>query len=360
MKNFKKKVIFFCPSIEDGGVEKNLINISNNLIKFFDIFIVTANFNKKKYFNKKIKFISPGFNYFDNKSRIIKGIICFLLSLKFIFATNKLIISFQANTLAITISKIINCKIIIRSNASPVYYAQRPLKRVILSFFFKFADKIIVNSDQFKSEFKRYFKVAPVRIYNPVENLKILKKLSNKKVKFNFFDKDKKSLKILTIGRLVYQKDHMTILKAIKILKKKRNIKLCIIGEGELKNNYLNFIKNNSLENNIKVVSFKKNIYPFYKKSDLYILSSIYEGLPNTLLEANTFGLKIFSTDCKTGPREILNKLKYNPFFKIGDYKNLSQKILYLNKYKKKKFNYDKRFDFNLNVIKYKQIINSL
>ena len=85
MKRFspksKEKIVFFCPSIEEGGVEKNLINISNILSKNFKINLITANQNKKKYFNQKINFISPESNYFNNKCRIIKTLFCIFLLL---------------------------------------------------------------------------------------------------------------------------------------------------------------------------------------------------------------------------------------------------------------------------------------
>ena len=62
---FRKKIVFFCPSIEEGGVEKNLINITNLLSKNFQINLVTANKNKSKYFNKDIKFFDLLRLFFD-------------------------------------------------------------------------------------------------------------------------------------------------------------------------------------------------------------------------------------------------------------------------------------------------------
>ena len=100
------------------------------------------------------------------------------------------------------------------------------------------------------------------------------------------------------------------------------------------------------MEKNVKLIGYKKNIYPYYKKADLFILSSLYEGLPNTLIEANYFNLKIISSNCKTGPKEILKSNKNSKLFKVGDFNELAKFIL-LTKFKeKKKFTIDKRFDF--------------
>lgn len=359
-KKFERQVIIFCPSIEEGGVEKNLINIANNLNSEFKISVLTANQNKKKLFSKKVTFISPKTTFFNNKSRILKVTICAYLLLTKFFFKKFLIISFQANISAIILSKLLNSKIIIRSNSSPNFYAKNMVKRKIMQFFYSLANKVIVNSNEFKIEFKNFFKIDAVSIYNPLEDSKKLEYLSKKKISFPFFDNSsKKVIKILSIGRLVHQKDHITILKALKLIKEKINFKFCIVGKGNQKDRLLNYVKKNKMEKNVKLAGYKKNIYPFYRKADLFILSSLYEGLPNTLIEANCFNLKIISSNCKTGPKEILKFNKNSKLFKVRDYKELAKYIL-LTKYKKaKKFNIDKRFDFYNNIENYKKVILS-
>ena len=364
MKKFLKKsnynIIFFCPSIEDGGVEKNLINICNNLSKEFKINLITANQNKKKLFKKKVGFISPKTKFFNFKNRILKVFICAYLLLKKFYGKKIFIISFQANISAIILSKIFDSKIIIRSNASPNYYAKNIIKRKIMQFFYSLADKVIVNSNEFKIEFKKFFKIDAVRIYNPLENPQKMNYLSKKKIVFPFFDNNsKKIIKILSIGRLVHQKDHITILKALKLIKNKINFKFCILGKGNQKKNLLSYIKKNNMEKNVKLAGYKKNVYPYYRKADLFILSSLYEGLPNTLIEANYFNLKIISSNCKTGPKEILKSNRNNKLFKVGDFKELAKCILLTKYNNQKKFNIDKRFDFFNNLESYRKIILS-
>ena len=365
MKKFLKKsnykVVFFCPSIEEGGVEKNLINISNNLSNEIDISLISANENKRKYFNNKIKYIAPKNKFFNYKSRFLKVIVSIFLFFKFFFGKKTIIVSFQANIAAIVLGKIFRSKVIIRSNSSPNYYAKNFLKKKIMKFFYFFADKVIVNSDEFKKEFKKYFNIDPIRIYNLLENPKKLKKKSQKKIKFPFFDKNtKKCIKILAIGRLVKQKDHITILKALSLLKNKINFKFCLIGKGNLKEKLNHFVVKNKMNKYVKFVGYKDNVYPYYKKADLYILSSLYEGLPNTLIEANYFNLAIISSDCKTGPKEILESNKSAKFFKVGNYKELSNIILSIKIKKKKKYNIDKKFEFYNNLFHYKKLILSI
>ena len=101
------------------------------------ISLITANKNKKIFFDKKINFISPKSNFFNNKSRIIKSLcIVFICSIN-ISKKKATIISFQANVSAILVAKVFGYKIIIRSNQSPTFYAKNFLKRKFMHFFFK-------------------------------------------------------------------------------------------------------------------------------------------------------------------------------------------------------------------------------
>jgi len=356
---FKNNIIFFCPSMEEGGVEKNLINICNGLSNNQKISIITANKNKKKLFKKEVKFISATTNFLSKKNRIVKGIFCVYLLFKNYNSQKTTIVAFQSNILAIIVSKILNYKVIIRSNQSPVNYANNFIKRKIMSFFFKRADKIIVNSNDFKKEFKKFFNLDTFVIYNLIESRNQLVGLSKKHVNYNFFSNSKKVLNILSVGRLVTQKNQITILKALNLIKNKREFRFYLIGKGSEYINLKKYIDKKELNDHVRILNFKQNIYPYYRKADLFILSSLYEGLPNTLIEALTLGIPIISSDCKTGPKEILNKKKYGILYKIKDYKTLSKLLLKSKKKTKIRYVNDIRFDFNRNLIKYENLIIS-
>jgi len=222
------------------------------------------------------------------------------------------------------------------------------------------ADKIVVNSNDFKKEFKKFFNIKAIIIYNLVEKIGDLKKYSKKNNKENFFSNSKKIINILSIGRLVYQKDQITILKALNLIKNKKKFKFYLIGKGNEYTNLKKFINSNKLNKQIKILGFKTNVYPYYNKADIFVQSSLFEGLPNTLIEALSFGVPIISSNCKTGPKEILNKEKYGKLFKIKDYKMLSKLILKSKKKLKIKYINDKRFDFNKNLKAYENLITSL
>ena len=95
-----------------------------------------------------------------------------------------------------------------------------------------------------------------------------------------------KSLKLINISRFTNQKDHLTLLKAFQKIHKIINLELLIVGYGENSNKIKSFIKQNKLQNKIKVLNFQKNPYKFIKKSDVFVLTSKFEGLPNILMES--------------------------------------------------------------------------
>ena len=126
-----------------------------------------------------------------------------------------------------------------------------------------------------------------------------------------------------------------------------------------------NFIVQNNLQDRIKLLGYLSNPFPHIYKSDIVILTSRFEGLPNILLEAQFLKKYIISTNCPTGPKEILLNGRAGDLIKIGDYKKLS--FLISNYYKRKKLINRKinigtinfyRFDYNLNCKKYLDFVN--
>lgn len=366
MERNKKRLIFFMPSMEGGGVEKNLIIISNYVSKFIEnVNIITFDNSFNKYFCKKIKIINFKKNKKKKYSKYFKYICCIWLLIKEYFTDkNILVFTFQANIYGIILSYFLNFKIISRSNSSPSGWNNNIIKNMIFSFFIKKANKVIVNSKEFQKEFKTKFSVNAGIIYNPLNKSEIIRKSKIKNKSLTPFFKGK-NFKIINIGRLTHQKDHLTLIKALNIISKKINFRMLIIGYGINKNIIKKKIDYYNLNKFIKIINNKYNPYPYLRHSDLFVLSSKFEGLPNVILEAQTLKKYVISSDCPTGPKEILMNGKLGSLFKVGDYKKLATLIInYIQnkkKYEKKIYNAYKqlsRFDYELNCKKYLSVIN--
>ena len=183
MERNKKRLIFFMPSMEGGGVEKNLIIISNYVSRFIDdVSIITFDNSFNKYFHKKIRIINFKKNKEKKYSKYFKYISCIWLLIKeYITDKNILVFTFQANIYGIILAYFLNFKIISRSNSSPSGWNKNIIKNIIFSFFIKKANKVIVNSKEFQKEFKTKFSVNADIIYNPLNKSEIIKKSKIKK-----------------------------------------------------------------------------------------------------------------------------------------------------------------------------------
>jgi glycosyltransferase involved in cell wall biosynthesis len=333
----KKKLIIFNPSIEDGGVEKNLFLITNYLAnKIPSLILITSSIRKKKYFSKKVIFSTIHFEFFNYFKRYPKYFFCiFLLIFNIIkYKRRVTVFAFQANIYAIIISKLLGVNIITRSNTSPYGWNKNFIKQLIFKFFFKKTDLIIVNSFEFKKQMDKAYSIKSKVILNPFD-FNYIKNKSLEYIENNFFRAN--NLKLINVGRLVEQKDQITILKAIKLaLKKNKNIQLIVIGKGDKETYLNNFIFRNKLESYVKLIGYQDNPFKYIRNADLFVLSSKYEGLPNALIESLFLKKSVISSDCPTGPKEILDNGNYGSLFKVGDYKSLAKLIINFKKSKKK------------------------
>tara|TARA_B100001093_G_C26786149_1_gene996769 strand:- start:351 stop:1460 length:1110 start_codon:yes stop_codon:yes gene_type:complete len=319
---------FYYPSIEGGGLEKNLFSLINSLAKkkykinFFTYENNTKKkeFKKKFYFHKNINIITssviPGI-----KNRYIKYFFCIFSLFFYSIFQRGIIISFQGNILSIMIAKITFSKIVIRCNTAPSKYINSYLKRIFFKYFYSLGNIILVTSIDFKKEIYKYFKLNSF-VHRQSLDIREIKKKSQIKTNFNFFKKFK-GLKIINIGRLTHQKNQMVLLKAFAKLVKIRRARLLLIGSGGDREKLIKYINEKKLDDKIKIIPFTSNPFKYISLCDLKVLSSRYEGNPNILLETASLKKIIISSDCKVGPKEILQSGKGGILFKVGDYNKL-------------------------------------
>lgn len=350
------------PSINKGGAEKNLFIIVNFLAqKFEKISVITASKDLKKKFAKNVELLSPSSFFGEKFGRHVRTLISVVILIKSFFKEkNVLILSFQSNIFAIVLCKIFKKKIITRSNSFPNYWTKNNLKKYLFKKIYPLADHNIVNSLETKKDFLKYYKIKSTCVYNPLD-IKRIKQLSKEKVPKIF---KKKKLKIINIGRLSEEKDHMTFLKALCLLKDQISYEAVIMGRGKLEYKIKKFIIENDLKKNIRLVGYKSNPYPYIKQSNFVILTSLHEGLPNVLLEALVLKKFVISSNCVSGPKEILSNGKGGALFKVRNYKELARLIIFYNKNLKMRSRKIKfalkniyRFDYKKNLNLYSKLV---
>ena len=158
------------------------------------------------------------------------------------------------------------------------------------------------------AEFKELFgEYQDMRvIYNPLNKKDIILKAQLFSLNFS---SDK--INLIAIGRLIPVKRYDLLLKACYLLKKRGcKFKLRILGDGELRNNLLDLISELELHDQVDMLGFVENPYPFLKESDIFVMSSESEGLPTVLCEAMVLGCPVVVTDC-SGCREVVDNGKF-------------------------------------------------
>lgn len=124
---------------------------------------------------------------------------------------------------------------------------------------------------------------------------------------------------ILTVGTLKAVKDHALLVDAFSRLPHELNATLCILGEGALRAELEEMIHVRGLEGRVILPGFRPHAADWYRRADLFVLSSRHEGFGNVIVEALEFGVPVVSADCPSGPREILCGERYGRLVPVGD-----------------------------------------
>ena len=120
-------------------------------------------------------------------------------------------------------------------------------------------------------------------------------------------------------GRLEPAKDYATLLRAFARLSAERPARLIILGEGRQRETLTALARELGVAERVDLHGDVANPFPFLACADLYVLSSAYEGCPNALMEAMACGCRVVSTDCPSGPRELLQDGAIGPLAPVGD-----------------------------------------
>lgn len=240
------------------------------------------------------------------------------------------------------LTKLFNTKRIIfiseRSNPSKQYgynNLQSWISTVLIKKLYPKANLVITNSKGNAFDLIHNFHISNSKIetiYNPVD----IEFISSVEPKIDFFEKE--YFNLISIGRLDRGKNHRLLINAISKLSSKK-VRLYIFGTGELFKELEELILSLNLTKNVFLMGFDANPYKYLKAADLFVFGSNHEGFPNVLLEAMVCNLPIVSTNCPSGPNEILDVnfgynykekiiTKYGILVPVNDEKAFTEAIL--------------------------------
>jgi len=308
-KNYKfsncKKIILFIPTLSIGGGERVVSDLSLNFPDYIETVIVL--FKKQASYPYKGRLISLDIPLFNNiLLRAYYFLIAILRFRKIIKDENPdYAISFGVPANIINILS--NKKTILRVDN---FMSALPsgLYKILIRAFYNKTPQIVCVSKAAARDLVDNFGIKENKIkiiYNPLNTKEIqnsaLQPLEQK------YEKIFKNPTIITAGRLTKQKNKQHLIKAFKRVKDEiKEANLVILGKGELEPKLKQLINDLNLEDRVYLLGWQENSFKFLAKSKAFILSSLWEGLPCSILEAMACGLPVISVDCKSGPREIL------------------------------------------------------
>ncbi len=329
-----KRIAFFMPSFRGGGAERVTLLLAEAFGQrgyHVDLLIVNAEGPLREAVPKEVSVLNFG------KSRTLNCLLPLASYLRQQMPESLVCTMVHVGLVGITASLIsgvaVRVILAVHGVASRNKENTSTLKRKIIAFCFRKifnkAHAIIAVSQGTAVDFADYFGIARERISvisNPVIT-KDFKKKASEYVFHNWFNQSKIPV-LISIGRLNPIKDYETLIRAFAEVRKLRETYLVILGEGELRSKLLSLIRHLNLQDSVQLLGFVSNPLAYLEKSDLFVISSISESFCMAIVEALELGVKIVSTDCPFGPREILQQGKYGRLVPIRNVQLLAKAML--------------------------------
>jgi len=326
-------IALFFPTFTPGGIERCFLNLAEGFLEQgIAVDIVVA--DRRGSFESQIP---NGVRVIDLRAgRVLKSVVPLIKYLRRYSPDVLLSGHTHANIVAVWSAKLsfTDTRVAIGvHNTLSQSRDNRSLKSKFVGFSFpivyQYADFIIAVSKGAADDIIQISKLTPKDIeviYNPVIGSEFTA-LMNETVSHPWFS-DPSTDVILGVGRLVEQKDFITLISAFdQIQQSNPNARLVIVGQGKEANQLDQFIKSRGLENEVQIISFIENLYAMMNYADIFVLSSRWEGFGIVLVEAMATGTPVVSTDCPNGPAEILRGGEFGALTPVADEDALASAI---------------------------------
>lgn len=329
-----KKLAIFLPNLSGGGAEKVMVILVNGLVeRGVDVDLVLGRAQ------------GPYLSGIDQRVRIVdlesnRVLFCIVPLIRYLRKERPgvmLSALITANIVGVMARRLsgVPLRLVLSEHAvSSVALADNPsfLKRifpVLMRITYPMADLVIAVSHGVADDLTTNFNVSPARVdvvYNPVVTPELLE-LSKNRAEHKLFDKPD-MLVVLSVGRLTSQKNYPLLIRAFAELPNTDKACLVILGEGELKGELVGLAKALGVESKVYFPGFVSNPFMWMRRASVFVLSSDYEGLSMVLIEAMACGTPVVSTDCPSGPSEVLEGGKWGRLVAMNDAAALSKAIM--------------------------------
>lgn len=316
------KILFTTGTLGGGGAERNITLLANELVKKdYEISILAIWGDELAYsLDERVNYVALNPKINNKIVKCLKQVFDIRQNVKKI--NPDLIISFLADVNAFVLlrTRFLKCKVIVAERNDPNSDPYIKLFRVLRRIMYPYADGYVFQTPDAKKYFKNIIGNKPTEIIiNPVRSDLPIHQENDSKV-------------ITTVCRLTPQKNIPMLVNAFEIVKSRySDYKLHIYGEGVLQDELQKMIQEKDLTSSVVLKGFCKKAYERVNESEMFVLSSDYEGLSNAMLEALAMGMPVVVTDCPIGGARMMIRDKENGLLvPVGETEKFAEAIMEL------------------------------
>lgn len=329
----RKRVAFYMPSLAGGGAQRVFLHLARGFAeRGYEVHLVLAR-AQGPYLPQVpscVRMIDLG------ASRVLTSVPALVRYLRRERPHALLSALDHANAVAICARFIARAParvlVTVHNTPSQVVANARTLRARLLPlwarFFYRWADAVVAVSQGVADELVHYVRIPAEKvrvIYNPIVTPELFRK-AEEPLEHPWFREGEPPV-ILGVGRLTKQKDFPTLIRAFALVRQQRPARLMILGEGEERPQLEALVKELGIAEDVSLPGFVQNPYPYMKKAAVFVLSSRWEGLPTVLIEAAALDVPVISTNCPSGPAEIL-AMYSDQLVDVGDKDGMARAIL--------------------------------
>ncbi|SFP43753.1 glycosyltransferase [Qipengyuania nanhaisediminis] len=326
MPRENRHIAIFIPSLGGGGAERVMVTLANAFVErghSVDLLLARA---KGPYLHE----VSNKVRIVDLKAtRVVRCLYPLYRYLRREGPDAMLSALNYANVIAILAWKLarVSTRMAVSERSSlarnPTSFTGK-VTRLLMRWLYPKAHKVICVSNGIEADIREIIQVPPdktVTIYNPID-VEMVHENMTAPLAHPWFTNESAPV-ILAAGRLTEAKDYPTLLRAFALFRNERDAKLVILGQGEDQAKLKTLSQNLGISADVDFLGFQGNPFAYMSRCDLFVMSSAWEGFPNALVQAMACGARIVSTNCRTGPDEILEYGKWGKLVPVGDFASL-------------------------------------
>jgi len=328
------KVALFITNLEGGGAERVIVTLANQFAKqghHVDVLLAQR-------VGVFLKEVSPEVNIIDFKATRMKYALLPLIRYLRVECPAGVLSSLPyPNMLNVIGSRLTRsgARVVVREANTPSIHSRRAgrfkdrLIERVAKLWYPLADWVVAVSRGVQQDLYRFTRVPKERIvliYNPSYTARLIQ-LRDQPVDHPWFASGQPPV-VLGVGRFYPQKGFATLLKAFALVRSNRPARLVLLGEGPLRDELEALTHQLGIADEVSMPGFVENPFAYMRRAAVFVLPSEYEGLPNVLIQAMACGCPVVSTNCPSGPEDILDNGKYGHLVPVGDVEAMADAML--------------------------------